>query len=76
MKARDIDSENILLDKKIYKTILIYDISHKTFMGSKPLCIWLDKIDGFIKIYDGITYFVILGHGWFDEICDSIKYLK
>ena len=75
MKARDIDSGNILLNEKIYQNILIYDISYKTFMGSKPLRIWLDKIDGFIKIYYGIRYLVILGHSWFDEICSGIKYL-
>ena len=45
MKARDIDSENILLNEKIYKDILIYDISYKTSMGLKPLRFWLDKID-------------------------------
>ena len=37
MKARDIDPWNILLDEKIYKNILIYSISYKNFMGSKPL---------------------------------------
>ena len=45
MKARDIDSGNIFLNEKIYKNILICDVSHKTFMGSKPLCNWFDKID-------------------------------
>ena len=50
MKARDIDSGNILLDEKIYKNILIYDISYKSFMGSKPFRIWFDKIYGFFKI--------------------------
>ena len=33
----DIYTGNILLDAKLYKNILIYDISYKTFMGSKPL---------------------------------------
>ena len=42
-------------------------------MCSIPLHIRFDKIDGFIKIYDGIRYFVILGHSWFEEICDSIE---
>ena len=41
-------------------------------MGSKRLRIWFDKS---IKIYDGIRYLVLLGHSWYDEICDSIKYL-
>ena len=54
MKVIDIYSKNILLDEKICKNKLIYDISNKTFMGSKPLRIWFDKIDGFIKIYGGI----------------------
>ena len=66
MKARDIYSKNILLDEKIYKNILIYDISHKTFMGSKDY--------GFIRLYDGIRYLKILDHSWFDGTCDSIKY--
>ena len=30
---------------KTYKTILIYDISYKTFMGAKQLHIWFKKID-------------------------------
>ena len=29
-------------------------------MGEKPLRIWLDKIDGFIKIGDEIRYLVLL----------------
>ena len=61
MRVRDIDFSNILLDEKSYKTqenILIYGISCKTFMGSIPLCISFNKIDGFIKIYDGIGYLV------------------
>ena len=43
MKAREIDSGNILLAEKIYKNISIYDISFKTFMGSKRLHIWFNK---------------------------------
>ena len=78
MVARDISLDkniNILLDKKICENILIYDVSYKTVMGSKPLHIWFDGIDGFMKIYDGIRYLVLLGHNWFDEIFDSVKYL-
>ena len=40
-------------------------------MGSKPLCIWIDKIDGFIKIYGRIRYLVLLNHNCYDEICDK-----
>ena len=44
-------------------------------MGLIPLCIRFEKIDGFIKIYDGIRYLVILDRNWLDKICDSVKYL-
>ena len=75
MKTTGIYSGNISLEEKIYKNILIYDISYETFKGSKPVRIWFDKKDGFIKIYDGIRYLVLLGHSWYDKICDSINYL-
>ena len=50
MRVVDIDFNNILLNKKSFKNLLIYNISNKTFMIEKPLHIWFDKIDGFIKI--------------------------
>ena len=57
MKIEDINFDNILLDKKSYKTyenILIYEISYKIFMAAKSLRIRFDEIDRFNKIYDGI----------------------
>ena len=54
MSDRDIYSGYILLDKKSYKTyksIFIYYISYKIFMGAKALHIRFNEIDGFIKIY-------------------------
>ena len=56
MRVIDTNSRDILLDEKKNENILTYDISYKTFMGSIPLCISFDEIDGFIKIYDGIRY--------------------
>ena len=47
---------DILLDEKSYESILIYDISYKTFMGVKPLRIRFDEVYGVIKIYDGNRY--------------------
>ena len=61
MRAIDIDFSDILFNKKLYENIFIYDISHKTFMGPKPLRIRFDEIDGFIKIYDGNRYLVLFG---------------
>ena len=40
--------------------MFIFDILCKTFIQAKPLRIWFNKIDGFIKIYDEITYLVFL----------------
>ena len=40
--------------RKSYKNILIYGISNKTFIAAKPLLIDFKKVDGLIKIYDGI----------------------
>ena len=67
---------DISSDKKSYKNtfanILIHD---KPFMGSIPLRISFDKTNGFIKIYDGVRYLVLLDYGECDKICDRIKYL-
>ena len=46
--------------KKKNENILNYDISYKTFMGSIPLRIRFDEIDGFIKIYNRVRYLVSL----------------
>ena len=43
-------------------------------MGSRPLRIKFDKIDGFIKIYDGIRYLELFGYWKCDEIFGNIKY--
>ena len=54
MKTIDINSSNILLDKKIYKNILIYDISYKHFMGS------IHCISGLIKLMDLLKFMMEL----------------
>ena len=50
IKLEDIDFDNILIDEKSLKNILIYDISYKTLIGLKPLRIRFGKIEGFIRI--------------------------
>ena len=55
IKFEDFDLDYILLEEKSYKNILVYNISYKTLIDSKPLRIRFDKIDGFIKIYDETT---------------------
>ena len=61
IKFDDFDSHNILLDEKSYETIFVSDILYKTFISAKPFRIRFDKIDGFIKVYDGRKYFVLFG---------------
>ena len=50
IKIEDFDFYNISIDEKIYKNILVYDISFKTLFGSKPLCIRFDEVSGFIRV--------------------------
>ena len=40
---------------------MIYDISYKISIGSKPLRIKFDKIDGFTTVYDGTRYLTLFG---------------
>ena len=44
-------------------------------MSAKSLHITFDKIDEFIKIYEGTGYFVLLGSERYDAISDRIRYL-
>ena len=50
----------ILIDKKSFKNILIYVFSYETLIGKNPLRIRLDKVNKFIRIYDGTRYLVLL----------------
>ena len=74
IKLKDFDI-NILIDEKLHENILIYEISYKTLIGSNILCIRFDKIDGFIRIYDGTRYLTLLGSGKYDVIYNRIRYL-
>ena len=49
IKIQDFDFDNILIDEKSHENILIYDISKKTLIGSKPFRIRFDEIDRFLK---------------------------
>ena len=68
IKLEDFDLDNILLDKKSYKNILIYSISYKTLIDSEPLHIRFFKIDGFISIYDGTRYLTLFISEKYDAI--------
>ena len=59
--------------QKLYKNILVYDVSCETFIGAKPLR--FDKVDGFIKGYDGISYLILFVPETYDAIYKRIRYL-
>ena len=56
MEDEVVNVNGILLDKKSYKNILIYDISYKNFKGKKVLRIMFIRVRGLIKIFNGIRY--------------------
>ena len=40
--------------KKLHENILVYNILYKSLIDSKPLDIKFNKIDGSIRVHDGI----------------------
>ena len=74
IKIEDFDPDNILLDEKSYENILVYNISFKSLIDSKPLHIIFNKIDGFIRVYDGTRYLVLFGKEKYDFLYNRIRY--
>ena len=74
IKLEEFDVDYALIDEKSNKNILIYDI-YKTLIEIKPLRIRFDKIDWFIRIYDGIRCLVLFGSEKYDAINNRIRYL-
>ena len=70
----DFDPFSILIDTKSHENILIYNISYKSLIDSLPLRIRFDKIDGFIRGYDGIRYLVLTGSQKHDSIYNRTGY--
>ena len=68
IKLEDFNLHNILIDEKSHGNILIYNISYKTLIDPKPLCIRFNKVDGFIRSYDGTRYLTLFGSEKYDAI--------
>ena len=51
---------------------MIYDILYETLIDSKLLGIRFNKIDGFIRIYDGTRYLTLFGYEKYDAIYDRM----
>ena len=75
IKMEDFDSDNILMDEKSYKNILVYEISKNELFGSKTLHIRFNEVEGFIRYYDGIRYSVLSGSRKHDAVYNRIRYL-
>ena len=73
-KIEHFNLDNILVYEKSYENILVYIISYKSLI-TKSLRIRFDKIDGFIRVYDGTRYLVLSGSKKYDSICNRIRYL-
>ena len=54
---------------------MIYQISYKTLIASKPLRIRFDKTDRNFRIYDGSKYLVLSDSEKYDAIYNIIRYL-
>ena len=75
IEIEDFDINDIFIDQKPYENVLFYNISYKSLTNSKLFCTRLNKIDGLIKVYDGTSYFVLLGSGKYGYIYSKIRYL-
>ena len=70
IKLENFDLDSIYIDEKSDENILIYDISYKILIGSKPLWIRFDKIDGVIRIYDRTRCLTLFSSEKYDAIYD------
>ena len=74
IKDIDVNFSNILLEKKLFENISVYDISYRTSTGTKSLRIRFHKIDEFIRLREcEFRYLVLFDYGVFAKICDRIK---
>ena len=61
------------MEEKPYfnNNIFNYKISYKTLIVAKLLHIRLDKVDGFIRVYDETKYLVLISPEKYDAICNK-----
>ena len=55
--------------------IFIYGFSYKLLIGAQKLLVKFNKIDEFIRTYDGDRYLVLFGLEKYDVICNRIRYI-
>ena len=78
-KIEDFHFDNILIGEKSGKNILVYNISYKTLIDTKPLRLRFDKVDGFIRLNYGTRYLFICRFRFdsqkYNVIFNKIRYL-
>ena len=76
INSTKINFNNILLNKKLYINISVYNISYETPTGSKPVHIRFDQIDRFIRSLDGkIKHLVLFDYRLFDKCMIKLNIL-
>ena len=75
-RVEDIDFDKILLGEKSYEDLQVYNISYETFTFAKPLHVRFNKIDGFIKYYDGIRQLVLFDPERYNATYDRVNYVE
>ena len=74
ININDLDLDIILLDEKSYKNFLIY-VAYETLYGVRPLHIIFEKVDGYIRKYDGTKYLALFhSDESYERIFDKIRY--
>ena len=54
---------------------MVYEILYTTLIGAKHLRVRFDKINGFIRVYYGTRYLVLLGPEKYDANFNRVRYL-
>ena len=75
IKIEDFNFDNILLDEKSYKNILMYGILYKTLIGVKPLHMMCVKVDGFSREFDVNKYLGLFDYEKYNALYDRVIYL-
>ena len=54
---------------------MIYDISCKILIVARLLGMRFDKINGFVRVYDGTRYLILFGIKIYNGIYNRVRYL-
>ena len=68
VKIEDFSFSNVSIDEKSSENIFVYNISYKSLIK-------FDKVKGFLRVYDGTKYLILLAPSRFDAIYNRIRYL-